>query len=230
MAKRTYETYYDEKRQIMVIDKPKSEMSAIERYLIKYEKDKYTNKKVPEKIEMTTQERLDYRAKLLEKQEREEEKQLWKDVDKYLKNPKKFENKMSKKEKAIMKFFNERRKKTMKHDKNVKEAKKWAKKGMVYKLAYDKLQEEYEELLEFGELNIYGNPNKSYVKRNTKKKDVPEERSILLEAIEEEILERLNRDDFGLGLDNIVVQHKNSKNKVKKAKKKASDVIKQMTI
>ncbi len=227
MSKRTYTTYFDEKRNITVIDKPKSDMNAMERYLIKYESDKYTNK-IPEKI-MSTQEKLDYRTAQMLKNEKMEQRQLWKDYDNYIKNPKKYEQKTSKKEKAIMKFFREKRKSITKHDKNVKEQKKWKKKGLVYQLAYEELQKEYEEILMFGESNVYINPNKTFRKRNSSK-NMPEERSILLEAIEDEILNRLNSDELCLGLDNITVQYKNSHNKSKKSKKKASELVKRMTI
>lgn len=227
MSKRTYTTYFDEKRNITVIDKPKSDMNAMERYLIKYDKEHYTNKK-PEKV-MTTQEKLDYRTAQMLKKEKQEQKQLWKDYDKYIKNPKKYENKTSKQEKAIMKFFKEKRKKIIKNDKNVKEAKKWKKKGLVYHLAYEEIQKEFEEILTFGESSVYTNPNKTFRKRNSQK-NLPEERSILLEAIEEEILNRLNSDDLCFGMDNITVQYKNSTKKSKKAKKKASELLKSMTI
>ena len=227
MSKRTYTTYFDEKRNITVIDKPKADMNAMERYLIKYDKEHYTNK-IPKKV-MTTQEKLDYRTAQMLKKERKEQKQLWKDYDNYIKNPKKYENKTSKEEKAIMKFFKEKRKSLMKHDKNVKEEKKWRKKGLVYQFAYEEIQKEFEEILSFGESKFYSNPNKTFRKRNSNK-NMPEERSILLEAIEDEILNRLNRDDLCFGLDNITVQYKNSQNKSKKAKKKASALIKKMTI
>lgn len=227
MSKRTYTTYFDEKRNITVIDKPKSDMNAMERYLIKYNSDKYTNK-IPEKI-MTTQEKLDYRTAQMLKKEKAEQKQLWDDYDKFIKNPKKYDNKASKQEKAIMKFFKEKRKSITKHDKNVKEHKKWKKKGLVYQLAYEQLQNEYDEILMFGESNIYTNPNKTFRKRNSSK-NMPEERSILLEAIEDEILNRLNSDELCLGLDNITVQYKNSQNKAKKSKKKAAELVKRMTV
>lgn len=206
-----------EEKDIIYFNCKKSELTTYQRFLLKKYPKRYKRKK---KEPDTVEERLAKRAKDMEKKEQKYQQIIWDEYDEMLKNPKKYykkRNGLSKKEKAILKFFNDKAKEKPKGKKAKEEAKrkKFAKKSLSNYFFIKEQDERFNEILTKSSQSF--NPNKKFVK-SAAAKTYDAKKVALLKTLEEEILEHLS-DPLAFDPNNVVVQY-NDHNKKKKEKKR----------
>lgn len=200
--------------------KSKKELSPIDRYLVKHFPDKYKIK--TKKKTKNTDKLIDDINKRKQKKLEKQTKDIFKEYDKMMKNPKKYKDGISKKEKQILKFFKMKEKETVKYKKKSKAYKMQQKenkmkKNILYYNAINELQERFDSLNDDSHIRKK-NPNKQYMKAidNT----TSSRKVALLKTLDEEILAHLMSDPLAISNDNLAVKYKEYDNDIKKKKKK----------
>lgn len=195
--------------KIIYFDKPKSELSLLERHLLKHFPEKYKRKR-PNK------------TKKVKFKELTEEERIWITneefanlLNKYYKNPKKYEKKMQKRQKLLNKYFKSS------DEIKFKKKDKWRLTSLNGYLDFVTYHANIDKL---GLNSKKQNPNKKFMSHfsdvGVGDIDFRDDRKMsLLKELENEVLSNL-QSDYMFDADRLTVEYMNDKGKKKKKHKK----------
>lgn len=194
-----------EKDGVFYINKPKKELSSYERLLLKYQPHKYKLVKKKKKKNKLPKEVREY----------QEELKFWNEVDKYMKNPEKYKNKKTKRDKMLEKYFKED---NYRNKINKKKNADDINKNMILFLENITYEKDKERM--YGNKSTLDYYNKSLMESlgeldfGTSVDVSDKDEMSMLKAVENELLSALNDDLFE---ENLIVQYyEGNKKKLKK--------------